>query len=129
MTQFWVANGLYQHLDFMANTPEDGGKYIVNVQIGQQALIGDFPLEEINVIVSQHQKYGMINTTDLATNVNLDKIIPYIYSIGAPVSDADYATLMANNYPPPYKYGSAQRTNGRGKDRLSDKTKATDLFA
>jgi hypothetical protein len=80
-------------------------------------LIGDFPPAEINVIVSQHKKYGMINCTDLAANVNLGKMIPYIYSIGAPVSDADYATLMNNNFPPPYNYGSARRING-GSDKL-----------
>ena len=69
MTKFYVANGMYMHLDFMANTLDHGGKYIVNVPIGQQALIGDFPTDEINVIISQHAKYGMINVTDLAANL------------------------------------------------------------
>ena len=131
MTKFYVANGLYHHLDFMANTraPDSkyNGKYIVNVPIGQQALIGDFPKDEIDIIVNQHKKYGMINVTDLAANLDRSKMIPYIYSIDAPVSNADYAILMDNNFPPHYNYGGAGLW--RSKDRISDKTKREDLFA
>ena len=69
-------------------------------------------------MVSQHKNYGMIHDADLAINVNLGKMIPYIYSIDTPVSDADYATLMENNFPPPYKYGSAGLWRGKDEGLL-----------
>ena len=104
MTELYIANSQKRHLDFMVNILESGRRHIKTVPMFEQSLYGDFSDDEINSIVSQHKKYGMSADTALSNNVGTS-VIPYIYSLDDPVSDADFKALIENNYLV-YSYGT-----------------------
>ena len=79
----------------MVHIRQSGKYHIKTIPVFSQILYGDFSASDINSIITQHAKYGMIS--DDALVANLGVIIPYIYSLDAPVSDADFRTLIDNN--------------------------------
>jgi hypothetical protein len=99
MTQIYIANGLDKHLDVMVNTlAMSKAKYLKTVKVGRQVLYGDFNDDDLAMILRNHSKYGMIINSDVGAH--LGEFIPYIYSLGAPMSDDEVITLLENNWPP-----------------------------
>jgi len=82
MARLYVANTTKQHHNFLAWIPESTKQYCETVRIGSQLCIGDFPLDQIDLIVKQHARYGLVPYKEIK---NLRTFAGLCYSVGAPV--------------------------------------------
>lgn len=92
----YVANGTQQAHNFMYRLPERPGEFQLLIPPGGQVrLPHDMSTPEIDSVVAQHQRYGMVQATP---NFKFDRrLAPLCYSLGSPVKlDQIHALIVAN---------------------------------
>jgi hypothetical protein len=89
MTELFIGNATKQVLHFPYRVPERKGVIVQQIPIGGQIKITpygtntDLSLPDIDAILHQHAKYGMVNVTDLDTTK--EPFTGICYSIGKPI--------------------------------------------
>jgi hypothetical protein len=94
--QMFIANGTHQNIDFQYRIPEYKNYRQQTIPIGGQIRIsGDLSPKDIEAIVATHEIYGMVEASKIADFRGWH--IPYIYSIGNPISAGVIAELVEHN--------------------------------
>lgn len=92
----YVANGTQQAHNFMYRLPEKPGEFQLLIPPGGQVrLPHDMTVPEIDSVIAQHQRYGMVQATP---NFKFDRrLAPLCYSLGHPVKlEQIHALVIAN---------------------------------
>ena len=93
--KFYVANCTQQIQDFTYRLPETNSIRAQRIEIGGQiALSGDLGTLDIEAVIQQHQKYGLVNM------VEIDRTKPFIglcYSVDKPVPIDKIVNAMVHN--------------------------------
>jgi hypothetical protein len=98
--RLYIANCTQQVQTFMYRTPEEsgamsGGVRVQPIEIGNQIIIpGDLNQIQIDSIVSQHRKYGLIAVDEVDRNKAFAGLC---YSIDKPVSISKLLYVIQNN--------------------------------
>jgi hypothetical protein len=93
--KMYVANATKLNVDFLYRVPGQTGLRNQHVPIGGQvALSGDLTGEEIDAIVEQHARYGMVAVDAIDQSVEFSGTC---YSIDKPIHMAKIEKLMRHN--------------------------------
>lgn len=94
--KMFIANGTHQNIDFQYRLPEHKSYRQQSIPIGGQIQIsGDLSSKDIDAIAEHHAIYGMIPANQLSGAK--DFLVPYVYSIGDPVSQEVITALIVQN--------------------------------
>lgn len=105
-SKLFVANPTAQTTDFLYVVPDEapGGLYRASAprrQIirpgGQVQIAGDLVAGQIDAIIDQHRVFGMVKTDEVAARQRAGAVVPLVYSIDKPISEAFLNALMTNN--------------------------------
>jgi hypothetical protein len=93
--KLYVANCTAQAQDFMYRLPEATGCRMQRIEVGAQVQIsGDLSQPDIDAIIEQHARYGMVDVA------SLDRTRPFIgvcYSVGTPVPISKIQYAIGHN--------------------------------
>lgn len=93
--KLYVANGTAQYQDFLYRMPEQPMPRMQRIGIGEQIQIsGDLSRLEIDNIVNQHTRYGLVE------EVEVDRTKPFVgmcYSIDKPVKLDSISQMVGHN--------------------------------
>jgi hypothetical protein len=96
MAQMYVANCTNQTQDFMYRLPENRKIIKQSIPIGEQRkLSGDFSVHDVEAVVEQHGKYGMVAVSEI------DRTKPFIglcYSLDKRVDMHKVQHAVEHNY-------------------------------
>ncbi|MCU6240787.1 hypothetical protein [Enterobacter asburiae] len=92
--KLFIANTTKQRHDFTYRKPETGRLVYHPINAGAQAVVMDGTAAEIDAIIQQHSRYGLID----ATNIDQNHVhIGRCYSIDKPVSARVIENAMRDN--------------------------------
>lgn len=95
MASLYVGNATKLRFDFCYRVPETTTLRTQRIEPGmQERITGDLSTEQIDAIIAQHAKYGLINESDI------DRARAFhgtCYSIGKPLTVARLTYLMSKN--------------------------------
>lgn len=93
--RMFVANATRQVVTFLYRIPDSSGLRAQDIPIGGQVQLSqDLPVESVNAIVEQHQRYGMVE----AAQAYRSKVFTGLcYSLGSPVKMDTIAALIDHN--------------------------------
>lgn len=93
--RMYIANGTKQVINFLYRLPEQNGVRSQNIPIGGQiALSDDLRREDIDYILSQHTRYGLLPVEEVK---NPKTFVGMCYSIDKPVKIDSIEMLMTSN--------------------------------
>jgi hypothetical protein len=94
--KMFIANGTHQNIDFQYRIPEYKNYRQQNIPVGGQIRIsGELSPKDVEAIVATHEIYGMVEASKISDFRGWH--IPYIYSIGDPISAGVIAELVEHN--------------------------------
>jgi RecG-like helicase len=94
--RMYLANGTQQYIDFQYRLPEFRSYRQQTIPIGGQIVLsGELSQKDIELIIEHQSVYGMVSSKEFTRYK--DVIIPYIYSIDAPISENIIAELIEQN--------------------------------
>lgn len=95
MHKLFIANATRQVHDFTYRLPEIPGAKYLPIKIGTQVQIpGELSIADVDAIIDQHRKYGMINVDEI------DRTRPFAglcYSVDKPISSEKLRRIMTHN--------------------------------
>jgi hypothetical protein len=95
MSKLFIGNATKQLMKFSYRTPESGGVRVQDIPIGGQVqLTGDLTTSEIDCIIDQHRKYGLISISEIDRSKAFSGLC---YSIDRPISFANLQRAIAKN--------------------------------
>lgn len=93
--QMFVANATRQVVTFLYRIPDSSGVRAQDIPIGGQVQLSqDLPVEAVNAIVEQHQRYGMVEAAQAYRSKGFAGLC---YSLGSPVKMDTIAQLIDHN--------------------------------
>jgi hypothetical protein len=93
--KMFVANATKQAVQFLYRIPESSGVRAQDIPIGGQVQLSqDLPVESVNMIVEQHQRYGMVEAAQAYRSKGFAGLC---YSLGSPVKMDTIAALIDHN--------------------------------
>jgi hypothetical protein len=92
----FIANGMHQNVDFQYRLPETKTYRTQLIPIGQQIRIsGDLSQKDIERVIESHLPYGMVAAREISKFKGF--FIPYVYSVGEPVTSEQITELILQN--------------------------------
>lgn len=95
MSKMYIGNASQQLVKFAYRTPESGGVRTQDIPIGGQIqLSGDLSTSEIDCIIDQHKKYGLISVSEVDRSKMFSGLC---YSVDRPISASILQRAVAKN--------------------------------
>jgi hypothetical protein len=92
----YIANATKHALEFAYRLPERTGVITQRIPIGGQVkLSGDFSTADVDAVIDQYQKYGLIKADDI--DITKGAFMGVCYSVGRPVSVDKIRRAMERN--------------------------------
>jgi hypothetical protein len=95
MSKLYIANCTRQRHEFMYRAPEQKNPIVQVIDIGQQIMVWkDASKDELNIIVEQHEHYGLIN---VANNDRSKFFVGMCYQYDKPIDVSKIMYTVENN--------------------------------
>jgi hypothetical protein len=106
--RMFIANGTHQNVDFQYRLPQYKNFRQQTIPAGGQIVIsGELSEKDIDIIVHHQSMYGMVSNKEFPSYKGF--FIPYIYSVGEPITEDQIAQLIVQNREYNVKLGIKQR--------------------